>query len=134
MLFHHVCILTDTYEESLMFYKTIFSGCVIRENRNFHGRDFNTWISAANIKIELQTPKRGIEIRENNTMHKGVVHIAFLIDDVAIEYQRLSELGISSFIPKHGKDIYTVNGEKLMKLTAPEGTLIEFRETDIEGG
>lgn len=133
MNFHHVCILTDNYKESLEFYKGVFQGCVIKENKDFHGRDYNSWITIGDIKLELQTPKRGTVVGENSTCQKGVVHIAFFTEDTEAEYARLLSLGVSSFLPKGGKNIYTVMGERLMKLRAPEGTIIEIRDTDIGG-
>lgn len=133
MVFHHFCILTDNYNKSVDFYTKVFEGVVIKENKDFHGRDYNSWLSVGNVKLELQTPKRGEELAEDSKDFKGIVHIAFMSDDVEKEYKRLRELGINSFISKNGQDIYTVKGEKLFKLTAPEGTIIEIRDTDIGG-
>lgn len=133
MVFHHVCILTDCYEASREFYLSVFEGSVIKENKGFHGREYNSWLTLGDIKLELQTPKETDNVKESSLERKGVVHIAFYTDDIESEYTRLKKMGIDTFLKKNGADIYTVMGEKLMKLQAPEGTIIEIRDTDIKG-
>ena len=56
-MIHHVCIQTENYTESLNFYKNILGFETIKETKNFHGREFNTWLKLGNFMIELQTPK-----------------------------------------------------------------------------
>ncbi|MEW6548010.1 MAG: VOC family protein [Spirochaetota bacterium] len=55
--FHHICIETDDYKESLAFYTKAMGFHILEEKRDFHGRDFNTWIRNGSVIIELQTPK-----------------------------------------------------------------------------
>ena len=53
------------------------------------------------------------------------------IDDVQKEYDRIKDLGYTDFKLKNGQIVYEVEGEKLFKIKAPEGTEIEIRDTDI---
>ena len=43
----------------------------------------------------------------------------------------LRDLGYTDFKLKNGQIVYEVEGEKLFKIKAPEGTEIEIRDTDI---
>ena len=54
-----------------------------------------------------------------------------IVDDVEEEYNRIKSLGYTNFKLKNGQIIYEVEGEKLFKIKAPEGTEIEIRDTDI---
>ena len=63
-MLHHVCIQTDKYKESLDFYTNVLGFKVIRESKDFHTRDYNTWIKFGEFMIELQTAK------SNDTLHK----------------------------------------------------------------
>ena len=47
------------------------------------------------------------------------------------EYNRIKSLGYENFKIKNGQIVYEVEGEKLFKIKAPEGTEIEIRDTDI---
>lgn len=81
MLFHHVCILTLNYEVSKEFYIRILGSQIIKENRDFHGREYNSWFTLGNIKLELQTPRSNdttLLVKKNN----GLTHIAFMVDDI----------------------------------------------------
>ena len=113
-MLHHVCIQTDKYKESLDFYTNILGFKVVQESKNFHTRDYNTWIKSGEFMIELQTANLG-----------------FLVDDVEKEYKRIKSLGYENFKIKNGQIVYEVEGEKLFKIKAPEGTEIEIRDTDI---
>jgi len=62
---------------------------------------------------------------------KGINHICFLVDDVEKEYIRIKKLGYNKFKRKNNSDIYIVENEKLLKIIAPEGTIIEIRDTQL---
>mgnify|MGYP003309775676 CR=1 FL=1 len=47
------------------------------------------------------------------------------------EFNRIKSLGYENFKLKNGQVVYEVEGEKLFKIKAPEGTEIEIRDTDI---
>ncbi|MGL6106225.1 VOC family protein [Romboutsia sp.] len=130
-MMHHVCIQTEKYTESLDFYTRILGFEVISETPNFHNRDFNTWLKLGEFMIELQTPKQGDTLNKWSNLNEGIVHMCFLVDNVEEEYDRIKSLGYNSFKIKNGKVVYDVEGEKLMKIKAPEGTEIEMRDTDI---
>lgn len=79
--------------------------------------------------IELQTNKENEVLRDYSASNKGLVHFCLLVDDIYAEYERLKALGFKNFKRKNGEDIYTVEGGKLLKIIAPEGTIIELRDT-----
>ncbi len=129
---HHVCIQTEQYHASLDFYTRILGFELVKETPNFHGRDFNTWIKQGQFMIELQTPKQGESLHPWSALNSGPVHLAFMVDNVEAEYQRIKALGYHDFKLKNGQVVYQVLGESLFKIKAPEGTEIEMRETDID--
>ena len=126
---HHICIQTDVYEASKHFYTKVLGFEVLSETPNFHERDYNTWLIQANARIELQTYKKGQEVTPFNKDSNGIVHFCLYVDNLEADYQRLIALGFKNFKKKKGLDIYEVEGGKLLKLIAPEGTIIEIRDT-----
>lgn len=128
---HHVCIQTENYEASLDFYTRILGFEVVSETTNFHGREYNTWLKLDNFMIELQTPKEGYNFNKWSSLNSGPVHIAFMVDNVEQEYEKIKSLGYNDFKLKDGKVVYKVLGESLFKIKAPEGTEIEMRDTEI---
>jgi glyoxylase I family protein len=125
---HHICIETDRYSESIDFYCSLLGFIVIEETRDFHGRDFNTWLKKENIIIELQTPKSGVSDFSGSTADTGIVHVCFIVESLPQAIDQLIEKGFDSFRRKGGEIIYNVKGGALAKITAPEGTVIELRE------
>jgi glyoxylase I family protein len=128
---HHVCIQTEKYQESLDFYTKILGFEILSETPNFHTRAFNTWLKLDNFMIELQTAKSGDTLSPWSNINEGIVHMCFLVDNIEEEYERIKSLGYNNFKVKNGKVIYDVEGGKLLKIKAPEGTEIEIRDTDI---
>lgn len=128
---HHVCIQTENYEASLDFYTRILGFEVVSKTTNFHGREYNTWLKLDNFMIELQTPKEGDNFNKWSSLNSGPVHIAFMVDNVEQEYERIKSLGYNDFKLKNGKVVYKVLEESLFKIKAPEGTEIEMRDTEI---
>lgn len=61
---HHVCIQTQSYEESLRFYTEIMGFEIVSETAGFHGRAYNTWIKLEDFMVELQTPKKGDNLNQ----------------------------------------------------------------------
>lgn len=130
-MIHHICIQTERYKESLDFYTRILGFEIVSETANFHGRDFNTWLKLGDFMIELQTPKKGDKFNKWSSLNAGPVHMAFMVDNVKEEYERIRSLGYNDFKLKNGQVVYEVLGESLFKIKAPEGTEIEMRDTDI---
>ena len=128
---HHVCIQTEKYQESLDFYTKILGFDILSETPNFHTRAFNTWLKLDNFMIELQTAKSGDTLNPWSNINEGIVHMCFLVDNIEEEYERIKSLGYNNFKVKNGKVIYDVEGGKLLKIKAPEGTEIEIIDTDI---
>lgn len=128
---HHVCIQTTKYEESLRFYTGILGFKLVKETANFHGRDFNTWLILGTFMIELQTGKKGDELRHWSPLNEGIVHLCFVVNNVHKELERIKKLCYFSFKIKNGEEIYKVEDGYLFKIIAPEGTEIEMRDTQI---
>jgi len=126
---HHICIQTDVYEASKDFYTNILGFEVLSETPNFHERDYNTWLIQGNTRIELQTYKKSQEPIAFNKDVNGIVHFCLYVKDLDADYERLKTLGFNNFKKKNGLDIYEVEGGKLLKIIAPEGTIIEIRDT-----
>ncbi|MDF2881652.1 MAG: glyoxalase/bleomycin resistance/dioxygenase family protein [Clostridiaceae bacterium] len=128
---HHLCIQTDKYEESIKFYTCILGFQIVNESKNFHTRDYNTWLKLGDTLIEMQTPKKGDEFLKFNKLSSGLVHMCFLVDNIEDELERIKSKGFTDFKMKGKKEIYTVGNGKLFKLSAPEGTIIEFRDNPL---
>ncbi len=128
-MMHHICIQTDSYEESKGFYTSVLGFEVMLETPDFHDRDFNTWLIHGDIRIELQTNKRSEEPLKFDKKSNGLSHFCLYVEDLDAEYARLLNVGFKAFKKKNGKDIYEVEGGKLLKIIAPEGTIIELRDT-----
>lgn len=131
MLIHHVCIQTDKYEESLNFYRNILGFELIQETPNFHNRKYNSWLKIGEFMIELQTNKQNEDLREYSSSSAGIVHMCFKVDDIKKEYDKIKSLGYDNFKRKNNEVIYKVEKGYLFKVIAPEGTQIEFRDSQI---
>lgn len=127
---HHICIQTKEYEKSLKFYTEILGFELIKETKNFHNRDFNTWLGLDSFMIELQTGKKDEGLNRYNRESEGIVHFSIYSDDIQEEYERLKKMGFSDFLSKNGNDIYKVENGYLFKIAAPEGTIVEIRDTE----
>ncbi|WP_040329229.1 VOC family protein [Clostridium ihumii] len=128
---HHVCIQTECYKESLEFYTKILGFEIVKETKNFHNREYNTWIKLGDFMIELQTNKLGDKLNNWNSLNAGIVHMCFMSCDVKEEYLRIKGMGYNNFKNKNGEDVYKVEDGYLFKVKAPEGTEIEIRDLQI---
>jgi glyoxylase I family protein len=126
---HHICIQTNNYQKSIGFYTKILGFEIVKETSNFHGRHYNTWLKLDTFLIEMQTPKIGELLNEFNPNTEGIVHFCIYVYDIQSEYQKIKQLGCS-FLSKNGEDIYKVEGGRLFKIIAPEGTIIEIRDNE----
>jgi glyoxylase I family protein len=99
---------------------------IVEETKDFHGREYNTWIKNEDVIIELQTPKRSEDNKKYKTGNKGLMHICFRVNALKAFVEEIEENGFKDFLP--GKRIYKVKDKELSKLIAPEGTIIELRE------
>lgn len=130
---HHVCIQTDCYEASLDFYTRVMAFVVVKETKHFHGRRYNTWLECDGFMIELQTNREHEVLTDYSDTQKGLVHFCFMVDNVEAEYERIKALGYNTFKfkPSSESAIYEVEGSKLLKIVAPEGTIIEIRDREL---
>ena len=130
-IMHHVCIQTEKYKQSLNFYTNIMGFEIVKETPDFHTRAYNTWLELDGFMIELQTAKKGDTLNPWSSKNAGLVHMCFLVDNIEKEYKRIIEAGYNDFKVKNKEIIYNVEGGKLFKIKAPEGTEIEIRDSQI---
>lgn len=130
MFFHHVCIQTNCYKESFEFYTEILGFKLVQETPGFHGRSYNTWLKLGDFYIELQTGKDKEILMLDNTSRAGIVHMCLCVDNFDKYYNSIKEI-YSNFKMKNGKNVYEIEGGKLFKIIAPEGTIIEIRDNTI---
>ena len=128
---HHVCIQTNNYEASLNFYSEILGFILVKETQNFHGRRFNTWLKLEDFMIELQTSKNEINLEKWHKKIEGIAHMCFMVTDVHIAFKEIISKGYDNFKVKDNKMIYKVEDGYLFKVIAPEGTIIEFRDSKL---
>lgn len=125
--FHHICIQTNRYKQSLDFYTKLLGFTLALEHPNFHGRAYNSWLQLGDFYIELQTGKGNEVLSEPSKEVQGMVHFCLWVENIEEIVTELKEKGVK-FKRKNGKEIYDVEGGRLSKVYAPEGTLIELRE------
>lgn len=123
---HHICIQTNDYEKSLAFYQQI-GFTLTEETPNFHGRSYNSWLQLGSFYIELQTGKRELS-RHENKEYTGIAHVCLWVENLE-QFIQNSNLPEQVFIKKNGAIIYHVANGSLCKAAAPEGTIIEFRDS-----
>lgn len=126
---HHICIQTSSYKTSLDFYMDILGFKLIKETKGFHGRDYNSWLDLNGFKLELQTNKSDQILNRYNKDNQGISHMCFATNELQNEFNKIKQLGYNNFKIKNGKEIYSVEGGFLFKVIAPEGTIIEFRDS-----
>jgi len=129
MKLHHICIQTDNYIQSLDFYTRILNFKLVEETPDFHGRHYNSWLKYEDFYIELQTNKINEKLNHYDKNSNGIVHYCFYSEDIDYEYTRIKDLGFNKFLSKSEDDIYTVKNGRLFKIKAPEGTIIEIRDS-----
>lgn len=128
MKIHHICIQTNCYEASKKFYIDVLGFKLVQETKNFHGREYNTWLDLDGFFIELQTGKEYLE--KYNKDSEGIVHFALYEENLDKFVLRIKNKENIKFKKKDGDIIYKVENNKLVKLIAPEGTIIEIRDTE----
>ena len=128
MRIHHICIQTNCYEESKKFYMEILGFKLVKETTKFRGRDYNTWLDLNGFMIELQTGKESLE--KYNKDAEGIVHFALYEENIEKLVSNVKDMKNIEFKKKEGNIIYQVENSKLVKLIAPEGTIVEIK-TDI---
>lgn len=124
--FHHVCIQTNDYETSKDFYMNILNFQLVDETKNFHGREYNSWLKLNDFYIELQTGKGELIRFDSNT--ESLAHFCLYTDDLSLVLKSILDKGYNNFKRKNNDIIYKVLNGSLFKIVAPEGTIIEIRD------
>ena len=127
MKIHHICIQTNCYEKSKKFYIEILGFKLVEETINFHGRAYNTWLDLNGFMIELQTGKE--QLVKYNKDAEGIVHFALYEENIEKFLSNIKDIDNIEFKRKNGNIIYQVENSKLVKLIAPEGTIVEIRDS-----
>lgn len=127
MTIHHICIETLDYQKSLWFYTEVMGFELKKETKNFHDREYNSWLKLEEFFIELQTPKKNQKIDLGKS---PITHICFFVENVEKILEKIKKK-YNNFKLKNNEIIYDVEGEKLFKIIAPEGTIIEIRDTTL---
>lgn len=124
--FHHVCIQTNDYETSKDFYMNILNFQLVDETKNFHGREYNSWLKLNDFYIELQTGKGELIRFDSNT--ESLAHFCLYTNDLSLVLKNILDKGYNNFKRKNNDIIYKVLNGSLFKIVAPEGTIIEIRD------
>lgn len=130
MKIHHVCIQTNCYKESLKFYQDILNFKLEIETTNFSNRAYNSWLDLNGFMIELQTGKDSIQLNKVNINSEGLVHFCLYSESFDKDYKKILNNKLSVFKEKNGNKIYNIENNRLFKLIAPEGTIIEVRDSE----
>ncbi|MBK3497044.1 VOC family protein [Viridibacillus sp. YIM B01967] len=124
---HHICIQTNHYEKSIKFYTEGLGFKKVQESQDFHERAYNTWLQIGDFYIELQTGKKGEQLRAGDANNQGLAHFCLWVDNLTAEVAHLLQLQMQ-FKMKDGEYIYQVENGALCKVIAPEGTIVELRD------
>lgn len=117
--FSHVGIVVQDMQASIEFYTKVL-GCTVRRQTNEGNPQF-TLLDAGGQEIELlkfaeDTKERG----------EGVIsHIAFVVDDIVKEINRLKELGVSLATDQPTE---VAGGMKIFFFNGPSGESVEFMQ------
>ena len=115
-ILHHIAIIISS-EAGVEFYKTLG---FIEENRVNRGYDQIVWISGYGEKIELFIDATH-PVRATNPEALGLRHLAFEVDDIDAEWERLRQFNPE---PIRVKD----DGKKVFFVKDPDGLPIEIRD------
>ena len=113
---HHVAIIVSS-EAGVDFYKTLG---FTEENRIDRGYDQIVWMTGYGEKIEVFIDSTHPE-RVTNPEALGLRHLAFEVDDVDAEWERLKRFNPE---PIRTKD----DGKKVFFVKDPDGLPIEIRD------
>jgi len=128
--FHHFCIHTSNYDDSLSFYKDLLGFELVKDDLYAPKRLHRTWLKRGPLMIELLSAKCNKPYGAYSNSIQGVSHLSFEVVNIETAYEEACSFG-ATVKPKHGKSIYRIKGGQQFKLVAPEGTEIEIRNTDF---
>ncbi len=79
--------------------------------------------------IELQTSKNKSSLKDFDESVQGLVHFCLYTNNINKALEKLIDSKKCIFKEKNGKRLYSVGKSKLIKIIAPEGTIIEIRDS-----
>ena len=113
---HHTAIIVSS-EVGVEFYKVLG---FIEENRIDRGYDLIVWMTGHGEKLEIFIDSTHPE-RVTNPEALGLRHLAFEVEDVDVEWERLRQYNPE---PIRTKD----DGKKVFFVKDPDGLPIEIRD------
>jgi len=134
--FLHVGIGVKNLEKSIEFYRDVMQ--MQEEFRAYHeGERISSVVGVDDAELNVCVLKKGnvrIELieygskAENGCGHKrqnepGLIHIAFIVDDVDKEYERIKKHGYKFFAPPM---VTRENGPKITYFEGPDNVVIEI--------
>jgi len=125
MKIHHIALSIRNLEVSSNFYKDIFG---FTEVKRFERKDLGgkvVFLKLNNIQLELWQFDKWLENKDDflNLNILGIKHIAFEVDDIKKEYEKLKSKNAEISKPKLGK-----SGGRYCFLKDPDGFPIELYE------
>jgi len=134
--FLHVGVSVEDLDKSIYFYKHIMQ--MKEEFRAYHsGEKISQVVGVDNAELDICMLRKGdvgIELikygrRINNEFgyrrqnEVGLIHIAFMVDDVEKEYERIMDNGYEFFAPPM---VTRENGPKITYFKGPDNVIIEI--------
>jgi glyoxylase I family protein len=135
--FLHVGISVRDLNETAMFFREVMG--MKEEYRTINeGERISRVVGVENAHMDVCVLRKGavrielLEYKNNRAKSKidykpqdepGLVHIAYLVDDVNSEYERLKSLGYEGYAPPM---VARENGPKITYVKGPDNVIIEL--------
>jgi catechol 2,3-dioxygenase-like lactoylglutathione lyase family enzyme len=127
MNIHHIAIQTRDYDSAFQFYTQVFGLKVLIPTSEYKTRKL-CFLNAGSIEIELYSCKEGDPHSMFNPQACGLHHIAFTVDNLDYEIDRLIKLGVKinkmPFVPNPNTD----NPKPIAFIAGPDGQEIELKQ------
>jgi glyoxylase I family protein len=127
---HHAAIICSNFEVSKRFYTECLGLRVIAENFREERNSYKLDLALADgSQIELFSFP-GAPVRPSYPEARGLRHLAFEVDDVALSKRKLESLGIA--VEEIRLDEYT--NRRFVFFNDPDGLPLELYEARAQGG
>jgi catechol 2,3-dioxygenase-like lactoylglutathione lyase family enzyme len=139
----HVGISVKNLEESVNFYRDVL-GMEEEYRTTNRGDKISRVVGVENADMAVCVLRKGdvrvelldygnVRAKEDSTYQKqdvpGLAHIAFSVDDVDREYERIVAMGYKAYSPPM---VARENGPKITYLMGPDNVVIELFENAVE--
>lgn len=124
----HVSVQTNNFDKALDFYSQILGLSIVKKPFSFKGRRL-CYLNAGNINIELYSVKSSdTPAAEYAGNRGGLDHIAFIVEDLDREIQRLRREGIRIIKEPFYPPIEDKHKPRIAFIEGPDKQEIELRE------